>query len=192
MTMFSRREPTRKAGAPVPPEFASFKARRRWQREHGIRPVGPQTPPEPETTLGVVEAGMAGSIPHLDEYQETVRAELIAIDRRRETIAQLLAADAADSGSPKHEELRVESTQLLMLRREVERDLGGYPLAKNDAQREYVRSRAESLREQLWRNAEKLAASGEHLHARKRRIDAMRARHLSEHEIGLRPNLSGY
>ena len=79
-----------------------------------------------------------------------------------------------------------------MLRREVEKDLYSYPLAKNDAQREYVASRAKSLREQLWSNAERLAASGEHVHSRKRRIDALRARHLSEHELGLRTSLSGY
>ena len=187
-----RRETTRKAGAPVPPEFASFRARRRWRHSHGIRPVGPQVS-EPETTsLGVVEQGMLDSVPHIDEHREVIRAELIAIDRRRETIANFLAADAANSGSYKHQELRIESTQLLMLKREVERDLYSYPLARTDAQREYVRSRAQSLREMLWRNAEKLAASGEHVHARKRRIDAMRARHLSEHELGLRTSLSGY
>ena len=140
----------------------------------------------------MIEQGMLDSVPHIDEHREAVRAELRAIDLRRETIAQLLAMDAANAHSHKNAELRIELTQLSELKREVERDLCAYPLARTDAHREYVASRARSLREMLWSNAEKLAASGEHLHARKRRVDSLRARHLSEHEIGLRQHLSGY
>ena len=190
MTMFTRREPTRTKDH-TPPEFGSFKARRRWQHSHGIKPVGPQVAPE-ETALGPVEQGMVDAAPFIDEYRETIRAELAAIDHRREDIAQYLAADAANVHSYRHQELRIESTQLLMLKREISRDLGSYPRAKIPTHREYIRSRAQSLREQLWRTAERLAASGEHRLARQRRVDALRARHLSEHEIGLRTTLSGY
>ena len=90
-----RREPTRTPGGPAaraskdhtPPEFGSFKARRRWRHSHGIRPVGPQVS-SPEPPLGVVEAGMLNSAAFIDEYRETIKAELTAIDRRREAIAQ--------------------------------------------------------------------------------------------------------
>ena len=192
--MFSRREPTRTktTGAVIEPDIGFLRRRRLALQQLGVKPVGPQTFAGPEPALGVIEQGMMSSIPHIDEHHETIRAELAAIDLRRETIAHMLAAGAADAGSHKHQELRIEREQLSMLRRELERDLGSYPLARTDAHREYVASRARSLREQLWSNAERLAASGEHLHARKRRVDSLRARHLAEHEIGLRPGLSGY
>jgi hypothetical protein len=194
--MILRRERVQRAEARAtrPPLFTSFRERRRWRDEHNIRPCGPQTsePENPSVPLALSDNfGMADRA-LLQEHQRTIASELAAIDKRREQIAQVLATDAVNSSSYAHQELRVERTQLGLLRREVERDLGAPAMAQTDTKRAYVRARTKELRELLWHNAEKLRAQGEHRHARLRRIDSLRSRHLAEHELGLRTSLSGF
>jgi len=94
-------------------------------------------------------------------------------------------------------EIEIELRELAALRNEIARDdippmrfPSGEPLT--DRQRSFRLMRSKELKEQIWKQAEMAARVGDHRRARRCRLDALRARHLAEHEMKLRTSLRGY
>jgi hypothetical protein len=172
---------------PVPIDYDIGSIKRRWLRIRaaGIRAVGPSGPPEPQPMPEVRMADSAEAVAH----HGVVAAELHAIDVYAKQLEARL--ERLPDGSYEGQEMRAERVQLRLLYAELERDLGRWPEGTPE-QRRYIAIRSREIRAQTWTNAERLARAGEHREARRRRIDALRSRHLAEHEIGLRAHLSGY
>jgi hypothetical protein len=133
------------------------------------------------------------------EDQRAIDAEIKAVEVRQADIARVLERAAPGSrASYEDQELRSEYARLHDLRQDIERDRAnpithdrdGRPL---DAHWRMVRRhRAADLRASCWRQAERARAEGDHREARRWRLDALRSRHLAEHEFGWRPKLATY
>lgn len=126
-------------------------------------------------------------------------------DDARTVVAELAAIDAHAAILRKQIEKRPEGTheiatelrQLAALRNEIARDdippmrfPSGEPLT--DRQRAFRQMRGRELKEQIWKQAARAQSEGDHRRARRCRLDALRARHLAEHEMGICPSLRGY
>ena len=173
------------------PDVGYFRRRAMRLRRLGIKPIGPSGPPAseppPEHNAAVI-----------GEHNVIIRIELHQIDMHRETVAARLAALASDAGSFQCQELRAELRQLAELRsmiaadldKPTTRDRDGRPLT--DKMRAFLKARTAELRDSYWRSAESAAREGDHRRARHLRRDALRSRHLAEHEMHLREHLPGY
>lgn len=132
------------------------------------------------------------------EDQKAIDAELAAIDRRIAEIDRVAAGAAPGSVSYELQEIASERVRLRDLREDIERDRS-HPISRDrdgnalDARLRMIRrQRAAELRESCWRQAERSRAEGDHREARRWRLDALRARHLAEHEFGWRQKLTHY
>jgi hypothetical protein len=129
---------------------------------------------------------------------EMMRAEMVLVDKAAAQLRRKLDSQARTSPSYEHQEAAAELHALRRLRRELERDAAfpithdryGNPLT--DRLKHYRRARATELREQLTAEAERAESVGDLRRARGLRHDALRARHIAEHEMHLRPSLRGY
>lgn len=205
MSLLPRRARARETTAPVlPPEQAArlqaqiddpdvgFLRRRALHRQLlGIRAIGPSGPPAPEPAPDAAPGGDALAMPPggSDAHYTAVVAEVHALDRHAAEIDARLAA-LANSDSVEAHELRAERQQITMLRAELLGDLARGPVG-TEHQRRIIAMRSDELRRHAWADAERAAAAGDHRHARRRRLDALRARMRAEDEAGLR-KLSGY
>jgi hypothetical protein len=202
MMSMLRRAPAREAEStpppPAPPEFSSFRQKRKWKDAHNIvaiGPVDPHPPQPPPTRADEVAAARRASERRL-AHVAIVEAELEALDAHARTVDARLASSAV--GDYEMRELEAERRQLRALRAEIEadrnspiaQDRDGRPLS--DRMLRYIRTRAKELRDQSWRSAALAAAAGDHRRARQLRHDALRARHLSEREMHIRESLRGY
>ncbi len=179
--------------------------KRRWLRRklNAIVPIGKnvlnQVVPEP------TKEAVADIVKHDAEvarqHRETVSAEIAALDRHGRDVDARLEMIESTSAAPTYlvQELRSERRQLIQLRQMLESDLRDGPITTSrdgrkstDRDRGFVRFRARELRDSYWAQAEKLSSSGQHREARSRRIDALRARMIAEHENGSRPSIPGY
>lgn len=207
MTMLSRASARETPCTPPPdaaalqkvidnPDTGSIKRRALRRIAAGIKTIGPSGPPEPR--LPETSPGPDGFDLACIAIRPVVEGEVTEIDRHIGAVEARLARIGQDVRSFEAQELRSEQDALAALRAEVAADLqrpitldrDGRPIT--DQMRAFVRLRTKETRESLWRNAEKAAAEGDHRRARQLRHDALRARHLAEHEAGIRPSLRGY
>jgi hypothetical protein len=198
-----RREPTRTDPTPPLPEndpdLGFFRRRALRIKRLGIRTIGPVSlnPPAPEPTRAdaVVAAKRDSEVRR--EHHAMITAELKAVDDHAHTLEQRLT-QLAGGASFESQESHAELRQLGELRVMIAADLN-HPIRTDrhgrqldDHMRGFIRFRTRELAEQLWANAELAARSGDHRRARQLRRDALRARHLAEHEMHLRGHLPGY
>lgn len=179
----------------ISPNTGSIARRKIRRLLNNITAVGPSGPAAKTHTPPTLAQAV-------EQDRRDVEDELKAIDRRVAQIDEALATPARPSmwggQSFEMQELRSERQQLRDLRREIEADLvapiahdrAGRPLDVRD--RMIRRQRAADLRESCWRQAEMYRAQGMHREARRWRLDALRARHLAESELGWRPSLATY
>ncbi|MFD0987815.1 hypothetical protein [Methyloligella solikamskensis] len=133
--------------------------------------------------------------------RQAVKDELRAVDQHRKALkAKLAGASKSTSAvrSFEEQELRRELDELAHLRAELAHD-ADHPITHNregasltDRERAYRRARTREIAAQNWHEAERAAAAGDHRRARRKRHDALRARHLAEREMNLRPSLRGF
>jgi hypothetical protein len=156
-----------------------------WREAHGVVAVGPSGPAatKPTPTLAAMKT--------ID--REAVHLELKAVDQRLRDIADLFGRTRPGVISYEDQELNVEYKQLFDIRRDIrddiESDRDGRPL--DVRQRLIRRERAATIRATCWEQAEAARREGDHRRARRHRLDALRARHLAESELGWR-NLTTY
>lgn len=130
------------------------------------------------------------------------RGELVALDRHLADVRKKLTRSNRGAGgiagsSSRHRELERELAALPALRNELVADHArpitqnrdGSPLAPR--LRAVRRMRAAEVRDQLWRAAERLERQDPR-EARRKRCDALRARHIVEYELGWRTSLRGF
>lgn len=138
------------------------------------------------------------------EDQKAVQAELRAIDARMAEIEALLGQPTprstfgVNAPSYRENELRAELGELAYQRREIESDLerpinrwpDGRPLTARD--RAYRRTRTREIAENDWAMSDRAEREGDHRRARRLRCNSLRARHIAEFEMHLRPSLRGF
>jgi hypothetical protein len=122
---------------------------------------------------------------------DPVGAEIAAVDARLREIDSALAQSSGyiwlRTADQESRELRIEREQLRLLRRQL--------IAEQSSTRtgdRFVDDRARELAIMERSRAEQAARAGEYARARMHRVDALRSRHVAEHEARLRPFLVGY
>jgi len=126
--------------------------------------------------------------------------ELQAIDQHAEILKkqfERMPVQAAFGLDERSHELEAELRQLAALRNEIAADdipPMRFPSGEQltDRQRAFRLVRSRELKEQIWAQAQRAEAVGDHRRASRCRLDALRSRHLAEHEMGIRPSLRGY
>jgi hypothetical protein len=182
------------------PDLGFFKRRALRIKALGIKAIGPTVlrpePPTPTRADEVIAAKRRTEVER--EHRQMIEGELAEIDKHARAVEARLATLAAHLRSFEAQELHRELGMLRELRRAIEGELDR-PIMRtaegrevDDRLRAIVRARTAMLRDSYWRAAERDAASGLHREARRHRVDACRARHVAEHEIGVRSSLPGY
>lgn len=196
MALSTRRARTRAEASPAPaqlqrridperdPDVGYFRRKAIRLRRLGIKPIGRGGPPaEPAEPSPEHNAAVVG------EHNIAVRVELHEIDKHTKMVEARLGT--AGIGNYEAQELSAELRMLRTLRAEVEGERDR-PIMMTDDKRAFIRARAAELRESYWHAAERCSRAGDHREARRCRVDAVRARHVAEHEAGLRSSLPGF
>ena len=186
------------------PSTGSIRRRALGRWLNGIVAVGPSAGlrlPVPEPTKTELAAAEKHDAEIRRQHEQTVKDEIAALDKHTSDVADRIEALSSMSTTPDYalQEYRSEYRMLVQLRGMLESDLASGPIRTDrdgrevdDRLRAIVRLRAKEVREAKWESAARADAEGDRRRARTLRIDALRSRHLSEHEHGLRSFLAGY
>lgn len=177
------------------PDIGSIKRRQLQRRLAGVIAVGPTDLQNPRPATDY--AALAKDAVAIKEWHaRKVVEEIENIDARIHEIDARFAASRPDIQSYEANEARAERRMLKELRAMIEADEpatappGGPPV---DARtRATIEHRAQGMRRDFWEAAERFASAGEFREARRKRVDALRARLVAEYEMGLRSSLPGY
>lgn len=177
------------------PDCGPIKRRQLQRRLAGIVAVGPTDLLNPRPAPDY--AALARDTVALRAWHaQRVVEEIENIDGRIREIDARFAASPPDIQTYEANEARAERRMLKELRAMIEAEEpitawpGGRPVDARE--RATVEQRAQGMLRDSWDAAERFAAAGEFREARCKRVDALRARLVTEYEMGLRNSLPGY